>query len=451
MVTPPMRRGADRATSATFGGTMQMEHVGVRTWGRPARRWLALTAAVPLVLAATACGGDDGSADGSETDAPAGASADEASILGPVDRAEGEPVRVGFITDGQNATTDQSIELDVADATVQYLNEHQGGIAGRPIELVICEAKLDPAVGADCANQMVEEGVPVVAIGTTGVVESVWQPLHDAGVPTMFYAASGDLVLGDAETTFAISNPTAGNIQLPIQAAEDAGADKVTVIVIDVPAALAGYEGSGAEAFEDAGVDLELVRVPPGTADMTHLVGPAVEDDPGVVHVLGNDSFCISAFQALQTFGFDGPMTTITQCLSDATLQAVPGSFLEGVKVASPAPVGIEDESTELYRTVLETFGQGDVDTSRIAGVGTFLVLAGLDVSLEGLEGDVTPESVITTAKAMEEADLPGGGGITIQCDGTVIPALPAVCGRQGVFTTLDADGQPTAFEVTGG
>ncbi|HET6948883.1 MAG TPA: ABC transporter substrate-binding protein, partial [Acidimicrobiales bacterium] len=355
---------------------------------------------------------------------------------------------IGFITDGQNQSTDQSIELDVAAATAAYLNEHRGGIAGRPIELVTCEAMLDPAVGTDCANQMVEEGVPVVAVGTTGVVESVWNPLHDAGVPTMFYAGSGDTVLADTETTFSISNPIVGNILLPLDAAEQNDLDKVTVVVIDVPAALAGYEGEDAALFEDAGIELELVQVPPGTADMTPLLQPVVAGDPGVVHVLGNDSFCISAYQALQTLSFDGPITSITQCVTDATRQAVGGS-LEGITIASPAPVGVEDESTELYRTVMDTFSSEEIDTSRIAGVGTFLVLNALDVALEGLEGEVTPEAVITTIKAMPESELPGGGGLTFRCDGSALQGRPAVCTDAGLTTTLDAEGFPTRFELT--
>lgn len=400
-----------------------------------------------LLITAAACGDDDEP----DVDAAGSGTGDaDGGVLGPVDAAAGEPLRIGFITDGQNQSTDQSIELHVAEATVAYLNEHRGGIAGRPVELVTCEAKLDPAVGTDCANQMVEEGVPVVAVGTTGVVESVWNPLHDAGVPTMFYAGSGDTVLADTETTFSISNPIVGNILLPLAAAEENDLDKVTAVVIDVPAALAGYEGEDAALFEDAGVELELVRVPPGTADMTAQLQPVVAGDPGVVHVLGNDSFCISAYQALQALSFDGPITSITQCVTDATRQAVGGS-LEGITVASPAPVGVEDESTELYRTVLDTFGGEEVDTSRIAGVGTFLVLNALDVALEGLEGEVTPDSVITTIRAMPESDLPGGGGLTFRCDGSALEGRPAVCTDAGLTTTLDAEGFPTTFAVTSG
>jgi branched-chain amino acid transport system substrate-binding protein len=412
-----------------------------------------------LLVGAAACSDDDESgsdeveAEATTTTAASGEEAEEPaagdSVLGPSDPAAGEPLRIGFITDGQNASTDQSIELDVAEATVEYINEHRAGIAGRPVELVICEAQLDPARGADCANQMVEENVPVVAVGTTGVVESVWTPLHDAGVPTMFFAASGDTVLGDSTNTFAVSNPQAGNVKLPISVAEENDLEKVTVIVIDVPAALAGYQGSGAEAFEDAGIELELVRIAAGTADMTPQLQPVFAGEPGVIHVIGNDAFCISAYQAMIALGFDGPQTGITQCVTDATRQAIPGDFLEGMNIASAAPVGVEDETTELYRTVVETFGDVDIDTSRIAGVGTFLVLNALDVGLEGLEGELTPESVIATLRAMEEADLPGGGGIRFRCNGNALPGLPAVCASGGVAGVLDNTGNVEAFEAT--
>ncbi len=341
--------------------------------------------------------------------------------------------------------TDQSIDFDVADATVQYLNTHRGGIAGRPIELVTCEAKLDPAVGADCGNEMVEEGVVAVVVGTTGVVENVWQPLHDAAVPTMFFAAQGENVLADGEATFALGDPTASTVGVPISVAQANDEEKVTVVVIDVPAAIDTYEGAGADLFEDAGIEAELVRIPPGTADMTAQLQPVLSGEPGVVHVLGNDAFCIAAFQAMQTAGYEGPVTSIPQCVTDATREAVPGDVLEGITVGASSPVDANDESDELYRTVMDTFGDG-IDTSRATGHGAFTAIAGLDAALDGLTGDVTQETVLSAIKAMPETDLPDGGGLRFQCNGEQIADFPAVCVRGSLVTTLDAEGRPTTY-----
>jgi branched-chain amino acid transport system substrate-binding protein len=358
-------------------------------------------------------------------------------------------VRIGFISDGQNESTDQSLDFDVADVTVEWLNTHRGGIDGRPIELVSCESKLDPAVATDCANRMVEEGVPAVVVSTTGVVEHVWEPIHAAGIPTMWFAAQGDAVLSDTESTFAVSDPGAGTVGVPIGAAEANGEDKVTAVVIDVPPALETFEGAGAAAFEDAGLELELVKIPPGTPDMTPQLTPVANGDPGVVHVLGNDSFCIAAFQAMQAAAFDGPVTAITQCITDATRDALPGEALEGITVGATSPVDADDETDELYRTVMETFGE-DIDTSRATGHGTFTVLAGFDAALEGLSGEITPESVISAIKAMPETELPDSAGLTFQCDGEQKPDQPAVCVNGSLVTTLDADGNPTGYEATG-
>lgn len=108
--------------------------------------------------------------------------------------------------------------------------------------------------------------------------------------------------------------------------------------------------------------------------------------------------------------------------------------------------MGVEDDSTLLYRTVLETYGQPDIDTTRIAGVGTFLVLAGLDVGLAGLTGDVTPQSVVDAMKTMTEAELPGGGGLEIRCDGPdrVVCTHVGAAGDERALTAARLDRRST-------
>jgi branched-chain amino acid transport system substrate-binding protein len=412
---------------------------------RRARRAAAVAVATAL-LAAAGCGGDDDTASASGS-GDGGGNADEA--LGPSAPASGDPVKVGFISDGANPSTDMQIELDVADATVQYLNEHRSGIGGRPIELVTCSAEADPSRTVDCANQMVEEEVVGVTVGSLAAAENVWEPLHEAHVPVMFYASNGAELLQDEESTFVLSNPLSGVVRTPLSVAQEEGAEKVTIVVIDVPAALSVYDEIAPAAFDEAGIELEVVPVPPGTADMTPQMQDVVDGDPGVVQVVGNDTFCISAFQGLQTAGFEGQITTISQCLSDATREAVPADALEGMVVSATAPVGVDNPSTRLYEAVVETFG-GDIDTSRITGWNVFITVAGFAAALEEISGDITAETVTAAIKAMPETDLPGAGGVTFQCNGEAFPSAPAVCTRGGLLTTLDENGEPAEYEVVG-
>ncbi|KPM52265.1 branched-chain amino acid ABC transporter substrate-binding protein [Frankia sp. R43] len=413
-----------------------------------ARARLALTAsAVAVLLAVTACGDDADDGQGAATGAAATGAASTADALGPAAPARGEPVRIGLVT-GRGASGDLNIEKDVAEATVKYLNEHRSGIAGRPVELVLCETLADPGKGADCGNRMVEENVAAVVVGSTPVLESVWQPINQAGLPAVFFGASGNRILGDTKATFALTDPTFPVSGVPIALAKEHKTTKVTAVVIDVPSSRASYQAAVA-VYKAAGIDLTIVPVPLGTADMTPQMRKLAGDDPGVVHIHGNDSFCISALNGLRAVGYDGPISMIGQCVTDATRKAVPASYLEGVSVAANSPIGTDNPSTRLYQAVVTTYGK-DIDPSKPSGVNIFTTLAGFQASLANLTGDVTPTSVITAMKAMPATELPGGGGLKIRCNGHAVAGSPAVCGRGGLLTTLDDAGEPTEYKLVG-
>jgi len=76
--------------------------------------------------------------------------------------------------------------------------------------------------------------------------------------------------------------------------------------------------------------------------------------------------------------------------------------------------------------------------------------VAGLAAALEGITGDITPATVIETIKAMPEMELPGSGGLRFRCNGTALEFAPAVCTRGVLYTTLDANGDPTTYEQVG-
>jgi branched-chain amino acid transport system substrate-binding protein len=97
----------------------------------------------------------------------------------------------------------------------------------------------------------------------------------------------------------------------------------------------------------------------------------------------------------------------------------------------------------------METLGDG-IDTSRATGHGTFTVTAGFAAALEGLSGEITPESITAAIKAMPETELPDSAGLTFQCNGEQNPDQPAVCVNGSLVTTPDADGNPTEYEATG-
>lgn len=418
-----------------------------RGTGRPFRRALAVAAVGPVLLGVVACGGggdDDGSA---RSDSPTREQV--ARLLGAEDRAAGAPVRIGLVSDGQTAAFDARDEVHAARATVDYWNERRGGIGGRPIELVTCETGADPAGGTDCGNQMVEEHVVAVAVGQSTVPDSIWEPLHQAGIPTMFFQTNGEGVLADPDTSFVVSNPLTTAFGLPISVAEDVHADKVAFVVIDVPVATSLFETLGPKILRNAGLDYELVRVPPGTADMTSQMREIVDGGAGVVQVVGYDAFCIAAFQGLRATGYDGAITAVSQCITDATRHAIPGDQLDGMYVTSGVALGAADDATfRRYGAVMDAYGKDVDDVDNNVPMVGYTVMAALATAVGGISGDISPATVAEAIKAMPDEQLPGGGGVTFRCGGSAMETMPSVCSNQWLRAALDADGQPSGYEA---
>lgn len=413
------------------------------------RRGIALALLSALLLAVVACGGDDDdSAASNDDEATSGSEAEE--LLGPEDAASGEPVRIGMVSDGATQAFDNTDELRAAQATAEYWNQHRGGIAGRPIEVVTCETGADPATAADCANQMVEAEVVAVALSQSAVADSLWEPLHAAGIPTMFLQTSSEGLLADTETSFTMLNPLATLFGVPVATAESEGTDRIAFVNIDVPQANASFDSGAAGALlENAGLTYDLIKIPPGTADMTSQMQEVASSDAGVVYIVGNDAFCIAALQGLNAVGYDGAITAVSQCITDATREAVPGDQLEGIGITATTALGdTEDAAYQLYQAVMGTYGQDVEDVDNFLGMGAYTAMASLATAMQGISGDITPATVAEAIKSMDEADYPGADGVTFQCGGTAFPSQPAVCTNQSLRASLDAEGNPASYEA---
>lgn len=420
---------------------------GSRLGRGPLRAGVAVLVLSALLFAA--CGEETGDDDSGGSD-DGGSSAEESTdLLGPEDEASGEPVRIGMMSDGATQAFDNTDELRAAEATAAYWNQHQGGVGGRPVQVVPCETGAEPAGATDCANRFVEEEVVAVTLSQSAVTASVWEPLHAAGVPTFWLQAGGD-VAADDQSSFLMFNPALTLFGLPLSVAESEGAESITFVVIDVPQALETLDEAG-PIMEEAGLEYEVVPVPVGTADMTSQMQQVADSGSEVVQVVGNDAFCIAAFNGLEAVGFEGAVTSITQCITDATREAVAGDVLEGIYVTSTISLGADDDPTfQLYEEVLDTFGEGIQDAANATAMGGYVAMASLLTSLGEIADPVTAESVIEAIKAMPESDVPGGGGMTFRCGGSADPAQPAVCTNQSLRTQLDAEGQPTDYEAVG-
>jgi branched-chain amino acid transport system substrate-binding protein len=276
------------------------------------------------------------------------------------------------------------------------------------------------------------------------VATVVWKPLHDAGIPLFVYGTTEASALLDKDSTFVLGDQITPLVGMPIQVAKDNKLKKVTAVVIDVPVATGFYETVGKQQFKDAGLDFSLVKVPPGTADMSPQIAQITRGGPTEVHILGNDSFCIAAFNGLRSANFTGPISIFNSCVSKSFTKAV-GSYLKGVSEGTAmALTDPDNKDVARWKAIVATYAAGKIDPARPLGAEMYIVLTVLRQALDGISGDLTAATITAKIKSAPAKPYPMAPGLSVQCNGKAYPLTPASCAKGILVTALDDKGEPT-------
>ena len=397
-------------------------------------------------------GAGDAASDGDTADDVASdgeAAADEGSgddspgsdLLGEPNPATGDPVRIGFVSDGQSDAIDFSAEIPAAQAAVEYANAFLGGVAGRTIELVTCETNQTPAGAQDCVAELASEGVVAVLNGASGQGGTLSAELNEIGIPFLT-ASVNDQASMNAPLTFVLINSLAVFVT-PAAVAADAGLTHVAVVTIDVPAATDALNALVPIFYPNAGIQGNVVTVPPGTPDMTPQIQTAISNGAEMFGIIGDETFCISALQALEILGFDGPVVAIPTCVGEESVNIVD---FEGVLISGPTSDDPADAERALFLAVMEEFAP-DVSNLTVAVSGFMPVIALVRAIGSHPDGEMTPDTVVAALLAMEPAQIPvAPDGASFQCSRTAVLIAPAFCAAGTLITALDADGNSTGY-----
>jgi ABC-type branched-subunit amino acid transport system substrate-binding protein len=354
-------------------------------------------------------------------------------------------VKIGWMSTGQTQAVDTTDEIRGAETAVAYANAHLGGIAGRPIKLVQCEDKGTPAGAQACGNQFVSEGVVAVASGSSSASDGAIQVVDPAGIPFTANLVSTQ-AMREAKNGFVFYNPLAA-FGTAAAYARTNHISSAAVVVIDVPAASGPARQLSPAFFGNAGAKVDVVAVPPGTADMTPQIQAAQEKKPGMWHLAGDPTFCDSALRAIRTLAIDAPITMLDRCMDADGGASVPGGY-KGITVVAQAVQEPGDKEYDLYRAVLDKFGKGLADNGdgRSGYSGLLSLVRGVNASKPT---DVTPQSVVTALRGMPATPLPLGGGATFQCNGEAISAISRnICSTAGFVADVDAQGKLSKFRA---
>ena len=191
---------------------------------------LACVAALAAGLVVSACAESESttteapaSTEASSTEVPTGSDASTSTVAeagpsapvqwgidyigGTAAEATGDPIRIGYASDG-NLFPDSVV---FADATADYINKYLGGIDGRPIEIVHCNMSV-PEDGATCATQFANDDSVVLAmvgqalVGTADFYTTIngKKPVYTgspSGIDDFLSTVSVSYLTGDRKST----------------------------------------------------------------------------------------------------------------------------------------------------------------------------------------------------------------------------------------------------------
>ncbi len=358
---------------------------------RKLRRTIATFAVCGVLVAA--CGSDSTSDDTTaetDTETTTNTSAEETSTDSTDDTmaegeessmADGEPVKVMVM--GAIETQVLSIPqiVDGVNAGAEDVNA-TGGIAGHPVEVIVCNDQSDPNEAANCAREAVDEGV-IAAVGTLSIMADAMVPiLEEAGI-----AMVGTSAITPLETVSPIAFPTAGGIYvtytgIPLMLNQQAGAETIGIIHLDSDSGRrsAGFVQAG---IEDSGLTLgNVVAIPDGAADVAPQVAAAVEGADAIAVVLAPQD-AAKVFGVIAGQGLDIAIGTNDGALPPALVASL-GAPTEGVYIASSAPPPSSLDAPGIQQYV-DAAGVAGVEPDGIAS-DRWLAMKVLQSAMEGAE-----------------------------------------------------------------
>lgn len=355
----------------------------LRSRGALARLLGALFA---LSLIAAACGGDDDDS-GAATDD--GGSSDSAA-----DAPTGEPYKIGAVLplSGPVAFIGTPM-LATIQAQVDYINEVEGGINGRPIELTVEDDGGDAARATSALRALADEGVSaIIGVPLASAIASAQPAAEELELTLLTIGAVPSLLRENPKYIFQMDATSGSDAEPMTRFVVDLLADDD-----DIKVALAPHDSPSSVEWADTitevwGPELDVdvvanVTVPLAAADVTAQAQEIVSGEPDAVFIQGGDAGMPVLSAKLRSLGFDGPIVGYHGAGADKTLKT-----LNDENVYSMREVRTLDDDPEeypglaRYLEVLEHGGARDeVESLPTANLGIYLVLV-LKGALENCE-----------------------------------------------------------------
>jgi branched-chain amino acid transport system substrate-binding protein len=367
---------------------------------------VALLAGLAVLIAA--CGGDDDSGGGSgaakATATPAKAAGPTSKCgLGNGQKATGEPIKIGALATKQPGTDFSEIPR-TTEAYFKCVNDN-GGINGRPVEMVIETEQTDPGQAASLAKKLIESEKVLGIVGNTSIIE--------CAVNHKYYESKGYYVIGSgiAPECYSTSNFAAVNMG-PRYSVDGAAqyllrqkVSKIVLVQSNVPGT--GYIAEGFQLIaKDAGTPTQDIHenVPIQDANSVALKAVQAAGDGGGVLLNFTPPEALKILQAASQQGLQDRVkwACSTPCNTDFLADALGPQWNDKLGVNAELNLtNAEGPDSNLYREVLKKYAP-KIPLGSFSQMG-FVEGAIATKAMLGIKGDITAESVNAAFKGMKD------------------------------------------------
>lgn len=302
-------------------------------------RPIRLLAAAGLLAFSGACGGDGGG-----------------------DGAGDNAIKVGAIFDLTGPTAD--VGTDYADGMRGYVDwvNMQGGIEGRPIDLIYQDYAYQVDRAEQLYSQFVAEGAVVFMGWGTGDTEALRLRITEDEIP--FSSASLSHVLGDpaeAPYNFLVAPTYTDQFRIAldwIARNHGEGTPIVALMHNASPFGLSPSRHGGVEFAEALGIELALYEMPRGAVDYTAEFSRIRQSGAQYVVFQNTSGPASVALQNANSLGLDLTFVCLNWC-ANAQLVDLAGEVAEGMLGTIPyAPLSVDVPGTRVIRDYLAGKGE---------------------------------------------------------------------------------------------
>ena len=351
----------------------------------------------------------------------------------PTDVPPVEPIKIGFYAPITGAAAaDGEFAVRAADLAVAVVNE-QGGVLGRPIQLVTYDDAFSPDEAANVVRRMIEQdNVVAVVSGSYSFTTRAGAPIaQEAGVPFIAAYAVHPSVTEIGEYVWRIGALAPVQGRAGAQMVYDSlNARKVAILVVDNDFGISLTDGFKSRAAE-LGIEIVYEQTYPlGELDFRPLLNGIVASNPDVIYATGYYAEGASLVAQLQEAGIE--LQVVGQEGYDLpTFLTLAGEAAEGVVFTTDLDRKLERAAVQEFLTRFQDAYNFPADA-----VGASVYDA-VQVIAAGIEagGSTDPAAILTGLRSLENFELAVTGPIIRFTEGReVVRPVGAQIVRDGAF-----------------